>query len=31
MSAASSIAAGAAIAAPFDFKPFVGGTAILAS
>jgi len=31
VSAASSITAGATIAAPFDFKPFVGGSAILAS
>jgi lactate permease len=31
VSAASSITPGATIAAPFDFKPFVGGTAILAS
>jgi lactate permease len=31
VSAASSITAGATITAAFDFKPFVGGTAILAS
>jgi lactate permease len=31
VTAASSITAGATIAAPFDFKPFVGGSAILAS
>jgi lactate permease len=31
VSAASSITTGATIAAPFDFKPFVGGSAILAS